>query len=390
MRINSLQKLGILTTAAMLYGASAHAAGNQDQNEIARVVDGAIRPVMKAHGIPGMAVAVTVGGKRHFFNYGLASKASGQKVSEDTLFEIGSISKTLTATLGSYAQVRGALSLSDNASQYLPALAGSAFDNISLLDLATYTAGGLPLQFPDDVSDQEEMITYYKAWRPDHAVGTHRRYSNPSIGLFGYLAARSMSKNFEDLMKEDLFPALGLTHTYIRVPQGRMRDYAFGYSKDGRPIRVTPGILDAEAYGVKTTAADMIRFVEANMDNSELDDTFQSAIASTQVGYYQVGEMTQGLGWEMYPWPLGLDRLLAGNSAKMTLEANAAMRLSPPLPPRKDVLINKNGSTNGFGAYVAFVPAKDIGIVMLANKNYPIPARVKAAYQILTGLQNTH
>jgi beta-lactamase class C len=242
----SLPKLGMLAAAAsLLFSTCAYAADSGGQNQFDRVVNEAIRPLLEENDIPGLAVAVTYRGKRYFFNYGVASRESGQRVTENTIFEIGSISKTFTATLASYAQARGALSLSDRASKYLPALAGSSFDEISLLDLGTYTAGGLPLQFPDDVTDQERMIVYYKSWRPAYAAGTHRVYSNPSIGLFGYLAARSLGEPFDDLMEKELFPALGLPRTYIRVPRDRMGDYAYGYSKRGRPIRAAPGVLDS-------------------------------------------------------------------------------------------------------------------------------------------------
>jgi beta-lactamase class C len=49
-------------------------------------------------------------------------------------------------------------------------------------------------------------------------------------------------------------------------------------------------------------------------------------------------------------------------------------------------LFSKTGSTNGFGAYVAFVPDRRIGVVMLANRNLPIPARIQAAHAVLERL----
>jgi beta-lactamase class C len=377
----------LIIAAALLPSAvNASGAGGDDRARIEHAVNQAIHPLMVENGIPGMAVAVAVQGQHYLFQYGLSSKESGQKVTPETIFEIGSISKTFTATLASYAHAKGRISLSEKASTYLPALAGSSFDAITLLDLGIYTAGGLPLQFPDSVTNQETMVSYYKNWSPRYAPGTHRLYSNPSIGLLGHLAAKSMGAPFEDLMEKKIFPAFGLARTYLRVPQERMKDYAFGYSKSDKPVRVNPGVLASEAYGIKTTAADLMRYVEAQMDPSRLDKDFQLAVAGTQSGYARVGEMTQGLGWEMVAYPVTLDRLLEAHSTQMMFEANPVTRISPPLPPQLNVLVNKTGSTNGFSAYVAFVPAKRIGIVMLANRNYPIPARIKAAHRILTAL----
>ena len=382
-----LARLGGFAITAFFLGAGFCVAGDDAENRIRAVVDAAIRPVMQEYGIPGMAVAVTLQGKQYYFNYGVISMEEGKpKVTEETIFEIGSISKIFTATLASYAQEIAKLSLSDPASQYLPSLRGSSFDNISLLDLGTYTAGGLPLRFPGDVDSHETMIGYYKNWQPNYAAGTMRLYSNPSIGLLGFLTAESMGEPFEDLLEKRLFPMLGLKHSYVRVPQAQMSHYAYGYSPEGVPSRMVPGVLYAEGYGVTSSSADMIHFVEANMQEVDLDEPLQRAITATHTGYYKVADMTQGLGWEFYPYPIELDRLLAGNSYPMLLEAHEITRLNPPLPPQGNVLINKPGMTDGFGAYVAFVPAKRMGIVTLANRNYPLPAKVKAAHEVLTAL----
>ena len=118
-----------------------------DSAKIRAIVDAAVRPVLAEHDIPGMAVAITVDGKPYFFNYGVASREKNTPVTQATIFELGSISKLFTATLASHAQVSGKLSLADHPGKYMPQLAGSAIDRATLLNLGTYTAGGLPLQF---------------------------------------------------------------------------------------------------------------------------------------------------------------------------------------------------------------------------------------------------
>ncbi|MGU9857459.1 class C beta-lactamase [Pseudomonas sp. LF245] len=354
--------------------------------DLRAVVDASVKPLMQQQSIPGLVVGVLQDGKMQYFNYGVANQDGRQPVSENTLFEIGSVSKTLTATLAGYAVATGQLTLSAPASQYLPALRDSAFEHISVLNLGTYSAGGLPLQFPREADNTQRMISYFQHWTPAFTPGTHRLYSNPSLGLFGYLAAQSLKQPFDQAMEKTLLPKLGLKHTFVTVPKSQMNLYAQGYGKDGKPVRVSPGAMDSEAYGIKSSASDLLQYVQANLDPTRLEKPLQQAITTTHTGYYTVNGMTQGLGWEMYPYPLPLDALVNGNSTQMTMEPHPVKWLTPAQPLHADTLVNKTGSTSGFGAYVAYVPSKGMGVVILANKNYPNRERVKIAHAILEAM----
>jgi hypothetical protein len=255
---------------------------------------------------------------------------------------------------------------------------GSALGGVRLVDLATHTAGGFPLQVPDAVKDGDQLMAYFRAWTPQAPAGTSRVYANPSIGLLGMASARAMGEGFEALMERRLFPELGLRRTYVAVPEGEMRAYAWGYNREGKPVRVNPGQLASEAYGVKSNAVDMARFLEVNMGVGQVPPKVARAVAATHLGHYRAEGVTQALIWEWYPLPVEPDRLVAGNS--LNLRAVHATAVEPPARPGGDVLVNKTGSTNGFGAYVAFIPGKRLGIVMLANQNYPNEARVRAAH----------
>ena len=125
-----------MTLCALLITASCSTfAAPQQINDI---VHRTITPLIEQQKIPGMAV-------------GYADIAKKQPVTQQTLFELGSVSKTFTGVLGGDAIARGEIKLSDPATKYWPELTAKQWNGITLLHLATYTAGGLPLQVPDEV-----------------------------------------------------------------------------------------------------------------------------------------------------------------------------------------------------------------------------------------------
>jgi beta-lactamase class C len=364
-----------------------HLAGAANtRTDIDDKVRDATAQVMQQYTIAGMSIAITANGQQHFYNYGVTSKDTRQSVSSDTLFEVGSISKTLTATLATYAQANGQLSLDDHPGKYWAQLKGSAFDKVTLMHLGTHTAGGFPLQVPDEVQNNEQLLTYLKNWQPEYTPGSARTYANPSIGMLGMLTARAMNMSFEQAMEQQLFPRLGMSNSYLNVPASKATLYAQGYDRQDNPIRLVGGVLGNEAYGLKTSSKDLIRFVELNINPDTADKALAQAIRSTHIGYFTSDAITQDMVWEQYAYPVKLETLLEGNSAKMAFATQPAKAINPPLAPQKNTWINKTGSTKGYGGYVAFVPEKSIGIVILANKNYPNEARVRLAYQILSEL----
>ena len=190
------------------------------------------------------------------------------------------------------------------ASQHWPALQGSRFDGISLLDLATYTAGGLPLQFPDSVQkDQAQIRDYYRQWQPTYAPGSQRLYSNPSIGLFGYLAARSLGQPFERLMEQQVFPALGLEQTHLDVPEAALAQYAQGYmARTTARYGSVPARWMPKATG-EDQRADLLRFVDANRIGAPGQAPGAGARCHPS-RLLQGRRHDPGPGWEAYDWPI--------------------------------------------------------------------------------------
>ncbi|WFS03453.1 class C beta-lactamase [Rhizobium tumorigenes] len=351
----------------------------------AKVAQAAFEPLVKQYDIPGLVVGVTRNGKHEFYAVGLASRADNHPATPDTLFELGSMSKIFNVTLAALAEERGKLSLSDTVAHHLCDDACSIGDKLTLMDLATHHSGGLPLQVPDNLSNVDGLVNWLKGWHPSQPGA--RSYSNISIGMLGYISGQAMGSNYKLSLQDMLFPAFGLHHTWIDVPKSDLNLYAFGYDrKTNAPIRVNPGVLDSEAYGVKSSVRDMLTVLDVELGQGNAPEDLRKAVKRTQEGHYKTAFFTQDMIWEQYPWPADLQAMTSGNGSDFIMKPQPVEGISPALPPQRNVILNKTGSTNGFGGYIAMLPGEGIGVVVLANKNYPNEARVKATYSLIQAL----
>lgn len=345
------------------------------------------QPVIKEFDIPGFIVGVSLKGKHYLYAYGDANREAGLKVTGDTIFELGSISKLFNVTLAAMAEQQGHLDLNSPVSTWVPNLNGRVFDRITLTDLATHTTSGLPLQVPSTIKTENELMTWLRDWKPI-SDAPMRSYSNVSIGLLGHITAKAMKTTYAKAVEDMLLPLFSMRNTFVNVPKSKQLDYAYGYSRDdNRPIRVNRGVFSDEAYGLKSSANDMLKFLDVSLGKTK-DVDLRAAIATTQTGRTRTEFYTQDMLWEQYPWPVNIEQLLEGNSAQMVMESQPVEIISPPLAPQRDVFLNKTGATNGFGAYVALLPSEEIGVVVLANRNYPNEERVIATYKMLKQLMD--
>ncbi|HHM2323856.1 TPA: ADC family extended-spectrum class C beta-lactamase [Acinetobacter baumannii] len=374
----------LLLPSLFIFNTSIYAGNTSKDQEIKQLVDQNFKPLLEKYNVPGMAVGIIQNNKKYETYYGLQSVQDKKAVNSNTIFELGSVSKLFTATAGAYAKNTGKISFDDTPGKYWKELKNTPIDQVNLLQLATYTSGNLALQFPDEVQTDQQVLTFFKDWKPKNPIGEYRQYSNPSIGLFGEIVGLSMKQPFSQVLEKTIFPDLGLKHSYVNVPKTQMQNYAFGYNQENQPIRVNPGPLDAPAYGVKSTLPDMLSFIHANLNPQKYPANIQRAINETHQGHYQVNTMYQALGWEEFSYPAMLQTLLDSNSEQIVMKPNKVTAISKE-PSVK--MYHKTGSTNGFGTYVVFISKENIGLVMLTNKRIPNEERIKAAYTVLNAIK---
>lgn len=196
-------------------------------------LDAIIRTQMDAQQIPGLAVAVIRRGEIiKALGYGLANVEHKVPVTDQTMFQSGSIGKQFTAAAIMLQVDDGLVALADPLSKFFPG-GPPAWKQITVHHLLTHTSG-IPdyndgqLDYRRDYTE-DELVKFAQTLSPDFPPGADWRYSNTGYILLGALVRKASGKFYGDVLRERVFAPLGMTTARVMSEADIVPDRAAGY-----------------------------------------------------------------------------------------------------------------------------------------------------------------
>lgn len=364
----------------LLYLVTAIFAVNVHAQTVEQVVNHVMNPYLKKYEVPGAAVMVFVDGKPSALYYGYANRDAKTPINKETIFELGSITKLMTTLLLAQEVDYAKMKLNAPVTKYIPTLPAS-FNHISVRSLATHTSG-LPFELPDEIKNRVAWEKYAESLKLD-APDTVYLYSNVGIGVLGEAIEAVTHQSFNQLYRSKILTPLGMQPIGLTVAKKLNHFLAKGYDEKGSIVPPEELDLFPAGYGVKASADDMNKFLSAAIGLPQTPESVSYPMMMTQTPYVDVGLFGQGLGWQIH--------LFTSANVKQLLKGNDQLELNPH--PVEEVieepvfngnaLIDKAGMTSGFRTYIAVIPAKKTGIVILTNRKVTTPDIAIAGREIL-------
>jgi CubicO group peptidase (beta-lactamase class C family) len=253
----------------------------------------------------GMVVGVIEPAGRRIVTYGRSDADNGRALDGDTVFEIGSLTKTFTTLVFADMVRRGEVQLEDSASNYLPAGVRMPARGrpITLLDLATHRSGlpsmpnNVPLQGqpnPIEAYTVDQLYSFLSGYTLERAPGEKWAYSNLGVALLGRLLARQAGVEYEELVTQRVLKPLRMSSTSITLTPAQSARLAPGHDRYLRRVaswemRAMPG-----SGSLRSTANDMLRLIAAQLGYR--DTPLSPAMAYQRTVRITENE-TQRLGW---------------------------------------------------------------------------------------------
>jgi CubicO group peptidase (beta-lactamase class C family) len=345
---------------AFVYSSSSASAVTANSSTPSKELPVQVKNYIENHIVNKSKAAIVIGfvdpDGTKIYSFGNMSKIHNIPVSQNTFFNIGSITKTFTTLLLADMVEQGIVDLNDPIENYLPASVKVPEFNgkkITLGDLATHTSG-LP-EWPSnvwlnntvgDINPKYNATQLYQALSDTNLTsepGSHVQYSSFGIGLLGHiLTLKSGGIPYEQLVKERILDVLGMNDTKITLSNSEISNrFSVGHLNGNEIVTpIIPRIL-ADSGAFRSTAPDMLKYIANNLGliHTKLDKAIQlshlirhSSIIANPMNYSEY----RGLGW----------RVLTDFGTET---------------------ITHTGAINGWNAFAGFIPAKQIGVIALCS-----------------------
>jgi CubicO group peptidase (beta-lactamase class C family) len=290
----------------------------------------------------GVTIGVVVHGARRILTYGTTKP--------DSVFEIGSITKTFTGLILAQMVEQHKVRLDEPVRTLLPSgtvAPPPSGAEITLLDLSTHRSGlpRMPDNFrPADPSnpfaDYDTKALY--AFIARHGVALPEKpkflYSNLGVGLLGQALAERAGTTFEALLREQVTGPLGMHDTMFTLSPALDARVVPGHDSQHKPVRAWDDAALCGAGGIRSTAADMLTYLEAQLHPEQLPLAVRATpegatLAAAIAASHDIGDGTHtALNW-------GVDEAGFGH----------------------------DGATGGYSASAIFNPEKDFAVIVLSN-----------------------
>lgn len=301
----------------------------------------------------GIVVALIDGDKIDYFMSGKTALKNGTPVDENSIFEIGSISKVFTTILLVSEVEKGNMKLSDPISKYLPKNVKVPSRNgevITLKHLATHTSAlpRMPGNFnpanrlnPFADYSLEQVYEFLNSYELTRDIGVQSEYSNFGMGLLGHILEQHTGKTYEELFVERIAIPYEMSNTKMIMTSNMKEHLAKGHSGNLEVPNWSFMTLGA-AGGIKSNLSDMIKFIQANM-TKDTKAINQAMRTSHKMAFNDGKGFAMGLGWHY------------ANTSK-----------------KEDLIVWHNGRTGGYTTFAGFIEGTTKGVVVLSNSTESI------------------
>lgn len=311
-------------------------------------IDDIVQPYIANKMTKGLSIGIYKNGEINFYNYGICSDENPVLPNQQTVYEIGSITKTFTGAVLAEMVTEGKVNYDDPIAKFLPdSICNWPSEKaITLEELSTHSSG-LP-RLPDNLTKHffadidnpyknysaEDLYTFLKTYSATSKAKRKIEYSNLGVGILGHILAMVDGKSYEKMVADRIFSPLEMDNSSIEISEGQLVQ---GHDALGYPTSQWDFQAIAGAGAIRSSTADMMKYLEANI-------SAQKPYVATHHPRKDMSNFQKiGLGW------------ISQKNGDLAFTWH-------------------NGGTGGFTTFMGFSKEQKIGVIVMANSTQSVDA----------------